>query len=296
MAESFDAAVSRLAKEQHRNITRQQLLTLGLGGTAIRNRVHIGLLHRTRFPGVYAVGTPAITPHERAYAAILACGPTAILAGASAMVLNGIWHRWEEPFEITITKGDRRPKGTKVHRSRTISPQDIKRQYGIPVTSPARTFYDIEPRLTDDQLMRTMNRALHDHILRKDALNELLTRLPNERLAFFLGAPPSDSPPEDEFLPFCDAYEIPRPIMHARIGRYTVDAHWPEPTLIAELDGWNFHNTEFDFENDRQRDADNLEDQHATIRVTRRRMKREPTKVARQLKTILSNRRRDRAA
>ncbi len=84
--------------------------------------------------------------------------------------------------------------------------------------------------------------------------------------------------------------------MHARIGPYVVDAHWPESTLIAELDGWNFHNTEFDYENDRQRDADDLEDQHATIRITRRRMEREPAKVARQLKTILSNRRRDRAA
>jgi hypothetical protein len=178
-----------------------------------------------------------------------------------------------------------------VHRN------DIKRQYGIPVTSPARTFYDIEPRLTDDKLMRTMNRALHDHILREDALNELLKRLPNERLAYFLGAPPSDSRPEDEFPPFCDAYDIPRPIMHDRIGGYTVDAHWPQSTLIAELDGWNFHNTELDFEKDRERDAFTLEAGRATIRITRRRMKREPAKVARQLKTILANHRRgDRAA
>ena len=132
-------------------------------------------------PGVFTVGTPALTPHERACAAILACGPTAMLAGASAMVLNGIWHRWEEPFEITITDGDRRPKGVIVHRSRTMHANDIKRQYGIPVTSPARTFYDID-----------------------------------------------------------------RPIMHDRIGGDTVDAHWPDARLIAELDGWMYHNTEYD--------------------------------------------------
>jgi hypothetical protein len=209
MAGSFDAAVSAVAKDQQRNISRKQLLGLGMDDDAIRYRVKTGRLHRTRFPGVYAVGTPAITPQERAYAAILACGPNAVLSHASAMVLHGIWHRWEEPFEITITKGDRRPKGVKCHRSGTMSPQDIKRQYGIPVTSPARTFCDIEPRLTDDQLMRTMNRVLHDKILRNDPLRELLTRLPNERLAFFLGAPPSDSRPEDEFLPFCDDWDIP---------------------------------------------------------------------------------------
>jgi hypothetical protein len=295
MPGSFDAAVSEVAKKQHRNITRGQLLSIGLAPNAIRHRVKTGRMHRTRFPGVFTVGTPAITPHERAYAAILACGRTAMLAQASAMVLWDIWHRWEEPFEITITKGDRRPKGAKVHRSRTMSPQDIKRQYGIPVTSPARTFYDIEPRLTDDQLMRTMNRALHDQILRKDPLQELLKRLPNERLAFFLTAPPSDSRPEDEFLPFCDAYDIPRPIMHTRIGPHVVDAHWPQSTLIAELDGWNFHNTELDFENDRERDAFTLAAGLATIRITRRRMKREPAEVARQLHTILANRRQNAA-
>jgi hypothetical protein len=290
MAGSFDAAVSRTAKKQHRNITRKQLLALGMDDDGIRYRLRTGRMHRTRFPGVYAVGIPAITPHERAYAAILACGSTAMLAGGSAMVLNGVWHRWEEPFEITITKGDRRPKGATVHRSRTMHRNDIKRQYGIPVTSPARTFYDIEPRLTDDQLMRTMNRALHDHILRTDALNELLKRLPNERLAFFLAAPPSDSRPEDEFPPFCDAYDIPRPVMHQPFGPYILDAHWPNEGLIAELDGWNFHNTELDFEHDRERDAFTLAAGLATIRITRRRMKREPAKVARQLRAILANR------
>ena len=87
-----------------------------------------------------------------------------------------------------------------------------------------------------------------------------------------------------------DEYDIPRPIMHDSVGGHTVDARWRDQRLIAELDGWMFHNTEFDYENDRQRDADNLEAQHATIRITRRRMKREPAKVARQLKSILATR------
>ena len=108
MAGSFDAAVSDVAKDQQRNITRAQLLLTGLAPNAILHRVKTGRLHHTRFPGVYAVGTPIVTPHERAYAAILACGSTARLSHASAMVLNGVWHRWEEPLEVTLTEGDRR--------------------------------------------------------------------------------------------------------------------------------------------------------------------------------------------
>jgi hypothetical protein len=295
MAESFDAAVSQAAKKQQRNITRRQLLAFGLSATAIRNRVRIGLLHRTPFPGVYAVGTPAVTPHERAYSALLACGKTARLSHKSAMVLNGIWHRWEGQFEVTITEGDRRPKGVKVHRSRTMHQNDKKHLYGIPVTSPARTLYDMEPGLNDEQLTSAVNTALHEKILDPDALKELLTRLPNERLAYFIGADPGDSPPEDEFWPFCDEHGIPRPLMRVQLGPYTVDAYWPEEGVIAELDGWNFHNTRRDFENDRERDAFNLAAGRVTIRITRRRMKRESAKVARQLKTILANRRRQAA-
>jgi very-short-patch-repair endonuclease len=80
--------------------------------------------------------------------------------------------------------------------------------------------------------------------------------------------------------------------MHDRVGGCIVDAHWREAGLIAELDSWGFHNTEFDYENDRARDADNLTADQPTLRITRRRMKREPAKVAHQLLTILANLRR----
>jgi hypothetical protein len=292
MAGSFDAAVSRVARTQQRSITRQQLLALGVEDTAIRYRLRIGRLHRTPFPGVYTVGTPAITPHERAYAALLACGPTAMLAGASGMVLWAIWHRWEEPFEVTITSGDRRPKGVKVHRCHTLGRNDIKRQYGIPVTSPARTIHDMEPRLTDRQLTRVVNSALHDLILREDALAELLVRHPNERLAYFIDSAPSDSLAEDEFPEFCVTWDIPVPIMHARVNGRIVDAFWAEEKVIAELDGWGFHNTIHDFENDRGRDIDNLVIDCPTMRITRRKTKREPARLAGQILTILANRRR----
>jgi hypothetical protein len=293
MAEPFDAAVSRVARKQQRNITRPQLIAIGLTSNGITCRVRGGRLHRTPFPGVYTVGTPAITPHERAYAALLACGPTAVLSGASAMVLHGIWHRWEEPFEVTITSGDRRPKGVRVHRSRTMHRNDIKRQYGIPVTSPARTIYDMEPRLGEKPLTRVVNSALHDLILREDALAELLVRHPNERLAYFIDSGPSDSFAEDEFPEYCRTWGIPVPVMHARLNGRTVDAFWVEEKVIAELDGWRFHNTIIDFENDRGRDIDNLEVGCPTMRITRRKTKREPARLARQILNILANRRRE---
>jgi hypothetical protein len=49
--------------------------------------------------------------------------------------------------------------------------------------------------LNDKQLTRAVNSALHELILREDALAELLARHPNERLAYFIGADLTTSPP-----------------------------------------------------------------------------------------------------
>ena len=100
------------------------------------------------------------------------------------------------------------------------------------MTSPARTLHDIAPRLTDPQLKRAVNSALHEKILRKGDLQELLARLPNERLAYFIDADESLSTAEDELPPFCDEYDISQPIMGYKLGGRTVDAYWPEG-LIA---------------------------------------------------------------
>ena len=90
-------------------MTRQQLLTLGVPRPSISYRLKAGRLFRTGYPGVYTVGTPPITPHEHAMAAVLACGPDAVLSHGSALSLWGIWKRWDRPFHVT-TPHDRRPK------------------------------------------------------------------------------------------------------------------------------------------------------------------------------------------
>ncbi len=102
--------ISQLAARQYGNVTRRQLLAAGLGTKAIDYRVGTGELHPVR-PGVYAVGRPAKAPLERAAAALLACGPTAALSHASAVSVWGLAKQWTFPLHVTITEGDRRPKG-----------------------------------------------------------------------------------------------------------------------------------------------------------------------------------------
>src|SRR5581483_6149557 len=111
----IDREISQTALRQQGNVTRAQILALGGNDRAIHHRLRTGRLFPSRYPGVYAVGRPAHTFLERASAAVLACGPGALLSHLSAMALWG-WHRQRPTSFDVIVPGDRRPKQIAVHR------------------------------------------------------------------------------------------------------------------------------------------------------------------------------------
>src|SRR6516225_7949648 len=224
---AVDAAIAAVAAKQNGNITRAQLLGLGLDDDAIRYRVKIGRLFRV-FRGVYAVGRRPVTAQEWASAAVLACGSGAALSHGSAMALWGYWRHWDKPYEVTVV-GDRRTKGLRVHRSTTLRRRDVTRQLGIRVTTPARTIFDISPRQSDRAFKRSVSNALHSLWLTEDQLAEAVGRHPNlpaaKRVAKLLGLPgtPTRSGWEDEFPVFCERYGLPAPVMGTPIRGYVVD-------------------------------------------------------------------------
>ena len=152
----LDARIVELARSQHRNVTRQQLLALGLGRAAISHRARSGRLHRV-FTSVYAIGTPASSPVERAAAAVLACGDRAALSHLSALFLWGLHRQWTEPIHVTTPRDRKRP-GIVVHVSVVLAPADLRSQRGIRATSPARTVLDCAPAL-GDRLPRVIDDA-----------------------------------------------------------------------------------------------------------------------------------------
>jgi len=292
---AVDAAIAAVAATQNGNITRRQLLDLGLDDDAIRYRVKIGRVHRV-FRGVYAVGRRAITPRERAAAAVLACGPGAALSHSSAMALWGYWRHWDKPFEVTVV-GDRRTPGIRVHRSTTLRRRDITTQLGIRVTSPARTLLDMSPRLKDKALKRAVNNALNSLWLTEDQLAEALARHPTlggaKRIAKLIGLPgtPTRSDWEDDFPRFCADHGLPAPVMGQPLGGYIVDALFPVEKVIVELDSWRFHKGKIAFEADRERDAHTLANGFVTVRLTDERLDERPQHEANRLHAILESRR-----
>ena len=81
-----ERALAQLAARQWGVLSRAQLLAIGLGADAIEWRARSGRLHRVHH-GVYAVGHTALRREGRFLAAVLACGPGAVLSHRSAAAL-----------------------------------------------------------------------------------------------------------------------------------------------------------------------------------------------------------------
>ena len=163
-----DLIVARVAARQHGVISLAQLAKAGITPTMVRRRLEAGRLHRVH-RGVYAVGTPALTREGRWMAAVLACGPEAVLSHASAAALWSISPTSPSWAHLTVpgNGGRRRRKGIVLHRSTTLTPTDVTVRRGIPVTAHARTLRDcgFGPEPTRSDLERLFVKLCRRHHL-----------------------------------------------------------------------------------------------------------------------------------
>jgi predicted transcriptional regulator of viral defense system len=123
------------------------LLELGLSARQIERRIAKGRLHPI-WRGVYAVGRPQLGPLGRWMAAVLACGPTAVLSHGSAAALWGFGAEPPGRIEVSLpSSAPRRRSGILVHRRAALTPEELTIHEGIPVANPIRTLVDEAIRL-----------------------------------------------------------------------------------------------------------------------------------------------------
>ncbi len=231
---------------------------------------------------MYAVGYVREDAVARAMAAVLACGPGAVLSHHSAAALWGFREVAIGADPRDRARASHRRRGIKAHRC-NLERREWTRHRGIPVTKPARTLLDIRRSLPETQLKRAINDALISKCLRERDLNGTV-------LEGFAGEL-SRSPLEDDYRPWGKRYNVPAAAYNVRIGPYEADVYYRAERLIVELDGWGFHRTKKAFEDDRERDAYMLARGIATVRLTRERMTNAPADEAARLIAILQSRR-----
>jgi very-short-patch-repair endonuclease len=279
-----------LAERQHGVVSRAQLLELGVGGRAIDHRMELGRL-RAVHRGVYRIGL--LSSDGRRMAAVLACGPGAVLSHHSAAALWGI--RQSDRIEVTTRASHRGPKHISVHRS-PLRNDERTTHRGIPTTTVPRTLLDLSAVVHPDVLRSALRQAEQLRLTDPLSLSDLVERYPRRPgLAAIrvllkeasIGARVIRSELEERFQAFLLRAGLPLPQTNRRIEGYEVDCVWPEQRLIVELDGRAFHSPTHAFEEDRARDRRLEAAGWHVIRVTWRQLHEEPELLEADLRQLL---------
>ena len=281
---SDDELIEQIAGRQRGLVTRAQLLAGGTTTHAIASRVRakrLRMVHR----GVYRVG-PVVAPHARELAAVLACGPHAVLSHCSA---GWVWQVLPDPgnagpVNVSLQQGDRgRRPNIRVHRV-GLPRNDVTTRDNIPITTPARTLFDLAALLTCRELELVLARMERLNLIERRDLLSLTTRHAGRpgapllrRLIENEAAPAlTRSEAEERFLGLIRKSQLPQPESNVPIGDYEVDFFWRRERLVVEVDGFAFHASQRTFENDRRRDAKLAADRVSVMRVTWRQLTSEP--------------------
>lgn len=242
-------------------VARSQLVELGFGRQAILRRVQAHRLRRLH-RGVYAVGQWPLSPQARDMAAVLACGPAALLSHRSAAAAWQLLRTNSARIEVTAARGCKPKAGVVVHVSRLVHTDDRSLVDGIPVTSVARTLVDLADVVDERRLTAAVNEAEVLRLFDLARIEATLARLPGRRgrhrLARVLAAyteVPGYSVTEAErlFLRICADNGLPPP-QRIFVAGYELDFYWPDARLAVEIDGGAFHRTRRAFHEDRRRD------------------------------------------
>lgn len=285
-------SMERVAERQYGLITRAQALHF-LTARQVDLRVSRGVWERYG-RNVYRVVGSVPDWRQSLLGAVLLAGDEAAASHRAGGQL------WEVPgFDGNVVEVSRPRGGSKVarrgilHESLSLERCDLTMRYGIPVTTPARTAFDLFAVVSFKRGARAADTMHARKLVTLEKLSEVHGRLAKRgrpgsagMRAYLLdrtanGVP--ESALESLFLAVvADEGEQPRRQAsvggtHAPIGR--VDFVFESARLVVEADSQRFHGSWLDIERDRQRDALLLAAGWQVLRVTWRQLVDRPGEV-----------------
>ena len=240
---------------------------LAWGKTRLTHGYAAGRLHRLH-RGVYAVGHGLVSKEGRWLAAAMRGGEGAVLSHGSAAALWGILRDGErDRIDISLPRSTQLPRPIRRHVLR-LPPDEITAKRLIPVTTLARTLFDIAAGSPHERLEAAIREAEYRHLFQLQQLENLLERHPGRRGATAIRAclhrlchgprGRTRSRLEVRFAALLARTDLPRPALNALLDldgfRIEADCLWSKQRLIVELDGGRSHGTRVAFEADRERD------------------------------------------
>jgi very-short-patch-repair endonuclease len=236
-----------LAQAQHGVVTAAQLEALGCSRSRRESWSRSGRLHPL-FRGVYVVGRPMVSRKGRWLAAVLACGPGAVLSHLSAALLWGLIVAEGPAIEVSAPRSRASRPGITVHRRRGRPRCTVAD--GIPVTTIEQTLEDLARTFAPDALRRAAGEAELHPTFDPEALDPRVWATVDPDGAGRV----SHNPLEDQFARVCRRAKLPAPERNVPWGRWNIDFLWREQRVAVETDGRAVHARRTQFARDREKD------------------------------------------
>lgn len=164
---------------------------------------------------------------------------------------------------MIVPPGDRRRRpGVRIYRTE-LQRDEVTKLDAIPVTTAARTLFDLARSISGRDLEQAVAEALARRVTDRACIEAIAKRYARRpaarRLMALMG---SDQEPalarsaaEEALLLLIRRAGLPHPEMNVRVHGFEVDLYWRAEGLVAEMDGFAFHASRRSFEADRRRDA-----------------------------------------
>jgi hypothetical protein len=227
-------------------VSRAQCLRAGLTAEGIRWRLGAGRLfaiHR----GVYAVGHPGLLFEGRCVAAVLATGGWA--GHGAAAVLWGLRRPHRGVIDVVTATRRRAQAGIRVHRTRSLTDNDVTYRHRVPVTNLRRTLIDLADTATPTAFEEALRAAERIHRFDRDTLTAINGRHGTKTLT--AARPLVRGHLEPRFLRIIRHAGLPAPETNVPFERFVLDAVWWHARVAVEVDDWQTHQTRHAFRNDR---------------------------------------------
>jgi very-short-patch-repair endonuclease len=259
-----DVVLAALADRQQGVVAHRQMIALGYTRHAIQDRIDAGRLYVVH-RGVYAVRRRKLTPRGRWMAAVLACGPDAVLSHRDAVALHGLRRSGSRAaIHVTAPGRSKRPRqGIVVHNVRHLYPEDRTILDGIPVTSVHRALLDYAETASPHELRWAFESYDRQDLLDMRKLDAVIARNPGRHgikpllalTAAYRGpAPETRSNNERRLLAALREAGVPEPSVNvAVVDGIVVDFFWVSQRLVVEVDSYLYHHTPADRAEDRRK-------------------------------------------
>lgn len=222
-----------------------------MGSDAVRrgtlSRHQLRAQFRAIYPDIYLPAYAARSLRTRSVAAWLWSGRRGVLAGLAAAALHGSsWIDDDEPIEL-IWRNPHPPAGV-ITRNQRLEPDEITRVAGLPVTTPARTAFDLARQRPRGEAVARLDALMRATPFSTEEVLMLAERRPRARglrklrAALPLVDPGAASPKETWLRLLLIDAGIPVPATQIPVQQNwrliaVLDMGWEDYLVAAEYDG-----------------------------------------------------------